>query len=229
MPTIMPSQVVVALERMFPHAVNNQPSASIDPSLSGKVQSLLDLVNNIPEQLIVLAPQDYAAFVQAKGTMHDTLATWIHRGLTGPMPGVEGFDAVTVTTFGWIDSTATRSPLWTSGVLAMSLAIAARERERRRPGRGEVGKRHPLHRLHERSDTHLRRRARGTGNTAAERGRGIRSRVPTRPTCGTLELFQTSRVSTRRLAPSRCHPRYRSGRLMCRNASRYLLALQKRQ
>jgi hypothetical protein len=92
----MPSQVVAALERMFPHAGANQPGASIDPSLSGKVQSLLDLVADIPEQLIVLAPQDYAAFVQATGTMRDTLATWIHRGVTGTMPSVDGFDAVTV-------------------------------------------------------------------------------------------------------------------------------------
>lgn len=92
----MPSQVVAALERMFPHAGANEKGASIDPSLSGRVQSLLDLVSDIPEQLIVLAPPDHAAFVQATGTMRDSLAKWIHRGMVDNVPLIDGFDAVTV-------------------------------------------------------------------------------------------------------------------------------------
>jgi hypothetical protein len=96
MPTIVPSEAVIALERMFPHAMNDQPGGSIQPSHSAKIRSLLDLVNDIPEQLIVLPPQDYAAFVQAKGTISDTLGVWTHRGAIGGMPNIDGVDVVTV-------------------------------------------------------------------------------------------------------------------------------------
>jgi hypothetical protein len=96
MPAIVPSQVVVALDRIFPHAASDQRDAKIDSGSTHKLRSVLDLVNDIPEQLIVLPPQDYATFVQAKGTISDGLQIWTHRGLAGTLPNIDGVDAVTV-------------------------------------------------------------------------------------------------------------------------------------
>lgn len=91
----MPSQVVAALDQLFPHAVIGQSGGSIQPSHSPKIQALLDLVTEIPEQLIVLEPNDYASFVQAKATMKDAMAIWVSRGPTGSMSYVGNVDAVT--------------------------------------------------------------------------------------------------------------------------------------
>lgn len=95
MPSMMPTQVVAALDQLFPHAATGQPGGSIQPSHSPKIQALLDLVNEIPEQLIVLDPGAYATFVHARATMRDAMAIWVSRGATGGMSNVGNVDAVT--------------------------------------------------------------------------------------------------------------------------------------
>jgi hypothetical protein len=96
MPAIMPSQVVAAIDRLFPHAAKDHPDGNLSAGESTKLRALIDLVNDIPEELIVLSPQDYADFVHAKGTISETLLMWLHRGTIGFMAPVSGKDAVTV-------------------------------------------------------------------------------------------------------------------------------------
>jgi hypothetical protein len=89
----MPSDVIVALDRMLPHAAHSPANAKLDHSHSGKLRSLLELVKDIPGELIDLSPQDYATFVQVKTTISDALDTWASRGATGNMPNVGDVDA----------------------------------------------------------------------------------------------------------------------------------------
>lgn len=96
MPTVMPSQAIIALDKIYPHAARNQNGALLPPNESTKLRTLLELVNDIPDRLIVLSADDYADFVHAKATISETLLTWLHRGATGGMPFIDSKDPVTV-------------------------------------------------------------------------------------------------------------------------------------
>jgi hypothetical protein len=61
-----------------------------------KLRGVLDLFSDIPSELINVPPADYADLVVAKGTMEQTMATWVSRGPAGNMPGVGATDAISV-------------------------------------------------------------------------------------------------------------------------------------
>jgi hypothetical protein len=91
---IMPSQVVQTIDRLFPHAAQN-----VRAPLSGHSASLLGIVTllkDVPEELIILPPVDYADLRLAQSTIEDTLAHWRARGVVETPPQVNGFDAITV-------------------------------------------------------------------------------------------------------------------------------------
>jgi hypothetical protein len=95
MARVMPSQVVQTIDQMFPHAAQNARGTP----LSGHTASLfgiLTLVKDVPKELIVLPPADYADLVLAQSTIEDMVAHWRERGAVMPPPQVNGFDAITV-------------------------------------------------------------------------------------------------------------------------------------
>jgi hypothetical protein len=94
MARVMPSQAVQAIDRLFPHASQN-----IRAPLSGASASLLGvltLLAEVPGELIVLPPAEYADLKLAQSTIEDTLAFWRARGVIETPPQVNGFDAITV-------------------------------------------------------------------------------------------------------------------------------------
>jgi hypothetical protein len=92
---VMPSQVVQTIDELFTHAVNNQPNASLHGSHSSKLSAILNLIKEVPQELLVLTSGDYADFVLAISTIEDHFEYW-RRGNPGQMAHVKGFDAITV-------------------------------------------------------------------------------------------------------------------------------------
>jgi hypothetical protein len=92
---VMPSQVVHTIDELFSHAVDNRPSASLFPSHSSKLSAILNLIEDVPQELLVLPSADYADLVLARSTIEDHFEYW-RRGNPGQMAYVKGFDAVTI-------------------------------------------------------------------------------------------------------------------------------------
>src|SRR5258708_18831547 len=57
---------------------------------------ILNLLKDVPDELIILTPTDYSELVLAKSTIEEHLAHWRSRGNVGEMALVKGFDVVTV-------------------------------------------------------------------------------------------------------------------------------------
>jgi hypothetical protein len=95
MARIMPSQVVQTIDDLFPNAAKNSKGAIIaghGPQLLG----LLNLLKDVPAELITLSPAEYADLVLARSTIEDTLEHWRSRGNVGEMSHVKGSDVVSV-------------------------------------------------------------------------------------------------------------------------------------
>jgi hypothetical protein len=92
----MPSQVVETIDSLFPHAKSARDSTMLSIGHTHQLRCVLNLLKEVPEQLIILPPADYAELVLAKSTIEETLALWRSRGSVGAMAHVKGSDAVTV-------------------------------------------------------------------------------------------------------------------------------------
>jgi len=93
MKSVMPSQVVATIDRLFPHAASG-PAAALDPSHSRKLRGICDLVGRMPAELVQCSDADYSAFVLAVATIEQSLAEWTSRGAVGQTPPSGGSDAV---------------------------------------------------------------------------------------------------------------------------------------
>jgi hypothetical protein len=96
MARVMPSQVVQTIDEFFPHAVQNVRDAALSAGHSSKLLGILNLLKNVPDELITLASADYSDLILAESTIEEHLAHWRARGNVGDMAHVKGFDAVTV-------------------------------------------------------------------------------------------------------------------------------------
>lgn len=95
MRTIMPSQAVLAIDKIYPHVVRepaHNESYSSDHAI--RLQGILNIVEQIPEQLVVLGQQDFADYIHVQGAIAYTLKRWISRGDVGTLPGVNGQDTI---------------------------------------------------------------------------------------------------------------------------------------
>jgi hypothetical protein len=93
---VMPSQVVETIDDLFPHAKQVRDSTILTVSNIHQLLGVLSLLKEVPDQLIVLSPADYADLVLAKSTIEETLAVWRSRGNVGAMAHVKGLDTITV-------------------------------------------------------------------------------------------------------------------------------------
>jgi len=85
MPRILPSQAVKSIERLFPESVKPQArniEVSGMPNMTFKFQAVLDLVDQIPPELITLTDEDYAIFSASISALR-----W---GLNHPTQGSRG-------------------------------------------------------------------------------------------------------------------------------------------
>lgn len=95
MPRVVPSQVVQAIDLLFPWAKDQRDAVddrkSIHVGASNNAAAVLELVENIPNELLVLQPDVYARFLAATSALKNQLITWNSRGNTGNLERVSGF------------------------------------------------------------------------------------------------------------------------------------------
>jgi len=93
---VMPSQLVNVIDQHFAHAQKSQLSILLTASSSTKLQGIVDLLDLVPDQLLIPPAADYANLILARSTIRSQLAIWTSRGEVGGMPFIEGYDPVTV-------------------------------------------------------------------------------------------------------------------------------------
>lgn len=96
MSTVMPSQVVQTIDELFPHAAKNVRLAELSAGHSSQLLEILNLLKDVPDDLITLTSADYSELILAKSTIEEHIAHWRARGNVGNMAHVKGVDAVTV-------------------------------------------------------------------------------------------------------------------------------------
>jgi len=73
MPRVVPSQVVELIDRLFPTAKENK-EFSVSRLHQHKVAAIIELIEQIPPELITLNEDDYSRFVVSISTMKSTMA-----------------------------------------------------------------------------------------------------------------------------------------------------------
>ena len=80
MPSILPSQAVGLIDRIFPWVPAQLDGAkknvSISKQRSGEVAAIINVIGKIPGELIVLNGDDYAAFLTSIAAIEDILRQW---------------------------------------------------------------------------------------------------------------------------------------------------------
>ena len=96
MARVMPSQVVRTIDELFSHAVRDLPNLQLYAGQSSALLGILNLLKDIPDELITLSPSDYSQLVVARSAIEQHLAHWRARGNVGEMTPIMGFDTVTL-------------------------------------------------------------------------------------------------------------------------------------
>ena len=96
MARVMPSQVVQTIDELFPHAAKDRPDTVLQAAHGSQLLGILNLLKDIPVELMTLMPADYSDLILAKSTIEEHLEHWRARGNVGDMANVKRFDAVTV-------------------------------------------------------------------------------------------------------------------------------------
>lgn len=95
MSKVMPSQVVQTIDELFPHAAKGQ-EAVLDPGHSSSLRGVHNLLKEVPPELIVMPPNQYADLILAISTIEEYLGSWTARGYVQSMRSVKGRDVITV-------------------------------------------------------------------------------------------------------------------------------------
>jgi hypothetical protein len=96
MARIRPSQVLQTTDDLFPHAAKNARDAPLSAGHSSQLLGILNLLKNVPDELIILTSADYSELVLAESTIEERPAHRRARGNVGDRAHVKGVDAVTV-------------------------------------------------------------------------------------------------------------------------------------
>jgi hypothetical protein len=95
MARVMPTQVVQTIDELFPHA-SKYSTAEINAGQAPYLLGLLNLLKDVPDELIMLSSAEYADLVFARSAIEDTLQVWRSRGNVGVAPYLKGDDVVSV-------------------------------------------------------------------------------------------------------------------------------------
>jgi hypothetical protein len=96
MARVMPSQVVQMIDDLYPHAAKNTPGVLLSAGDGRKLLGILNLLKEVPDELIALGGADFSELILAKSTIEDTLEHWRSSGAVGNIDSVKRFDVVTV-------------------------------------------------------------------------------------------------------------------------------------
>lgn len=95
MPRVLPSQVVAAIERMFPFAATqvDEERARVELGLGNSTQlaALVALIEQVPAELIMLDTNRYAEFTTAVAAIRNALQMWPARGDVFSLRNIPGF------------------------------------------------------------------------------------------------------------------------------------------
>lgn len=82
MPRVVPSQVCAFIDTL-PNYVNKGAIASMNHLGSGSLNAILDLVDQIPDELLAMDNATYSSFIHAKAYIRDVIQTWIANNSAG--------------------------------------------------------------------------------------------------------------------------------------------------
>jgi hypothetical protein len=94
MPRLVPSQVVAAISEMFPRTQAKHQGERYTSREMHKLQGVLDLVQQIPNELLRMTPEEYSAFILSLATIQTQIRHWHARGEVGLVETVAGTDTV---------------------------------------------------------------------------------------------------------------------------------------
>lgn len=80
MARVMPSRVAQTIDELFP---NESKSRFLNADHSPQLLGILNLLNDVPDELIILPSADYSELVLAKSTIERYLAIWGARNNIG--------------------------------------------------------------------------------------------------------------------------------------------------
>jgi hypothetical protein len=78
MPRVVPSQVVELISKLFPQVGTEQEGRpfSLPPDQSAACLALLDLIDEIPSELLVMDSKQYMELIASVAAIRDTIETW---------------------------------------------------------------------------------------------------------------------------------------------------------
>jgi hypothetical protein len=74
MPRIVPGQVVDFIERIFPQSTGPH---TLGRGNAGQLSALVNLVDEIPDELLAMDSNSYAGLVCSVAQIRETLAAWV--------------------------------------------------------------------------------------------------------------------------------------------------------
>jgi len=93
MPRVVPSQVVGLIDQLFPWVTareHDRRDLGID-SLP-RLAAVLDLIQQVPEELITLDPDQYVAFAKSVAAIRGIVTAWQGHGARYPLENLRAFD-----------------------------------------------------------------------------------------------------------------------------------------
>jgi hypothetical protein len=97
MPNVMPSQVVLVIEKFFSHVTKNNPGDGlIHSGQLDSLQGVVNLIREIPSELINVRPDQYADMVLAIAIIEEQGKFRIGRGTSFQLPAIKSVDVATV-------------------------------------------------------------------------------------------------------------------------------------
>jgi hypothetical protein len=97
MPSVMPSQVVLVIEKFFSHVTKNTPGDGLIHSGQLDIlQGIVNLIREIPSELINVPADQYADMIVAMTIIEEQGKFRIGRGTSFPLPAIKHVDVATV-------------------------------------------------------------------------------------------------------------------------------------
>jgi hypothetical protein len=95
MPPVMPTQAVATIGCLFPGmSRHNNPQPTYSSGNANVLRGIINLVKEIPPEMIVLPEDVYADLILATSAIENQLEIWISRGDFGVLQPVKGVDPV---------------------------------------------------------------------------------------------------------------------------------------
>jgi hypothetical protein len=94
MPRIVPSQVVAAIDRLFPPPRNELNEGMIQAFHRDNVRTLLSLLHQVADELLTIPFPDYTEYLQCRSSLTSALSIWDVAEVGPPAKNVNGKDPV---------------------------------------------------------------------------------------------------------------------------------------